>query len=61
MATGIILGINANLVKVKFEGAVRQNEIAYLILQTDQDKFETRLKSEVIRVQRDIAEVQVNS
>ncbi len=56
MATGLVLGINANLVKVKFEGAVRQNEIAYLLCQ---DGGLKRLKSEVIRIQRDIAEVQV--
>ncbi|MDX2469338.1 MAG: V-type ATP synthase subunit A [SAR324 cluster bacterium] len=59
MATGIVLGINANLVKVKFKGAVRQNEIAYLQCLDGDLKIATRLKSEVIRIKMDIAEVQV--
>ncbi len=50
---GRVTGINANLVKVEFAGAVRQNEIAYL------HQGKNRLKSEVIRIQGNQAEMQV--
>jgi len=50
---GVVTGINASLVKVKFDGMVRQNEICYLHLGG------TQLKSEVIRIKGDQAEVQV--
>ncbi len=48
-----IVAINGNMISVKFTGNVRQNEVAYAIIGG------TRLKSEVIRVQGDIADLQV--
>ncbi len=50
---GTIQGVNGNLIAVQFEGSVRQNEVGYALL----DKH--RLKAEVIRIQADIAEMQV--
>ncbi len=50
---GKVVGVNGNLVTVEFEGDVLLNEVAYVILQ---DK---RLKSEVIRIKGNRAEMQV--
>lgn len=51
--TGIVVGIIANLVIVKIEGAVSQNEICYILL------GEERLMAEVIKVVGDKAYIQV--
>jgi len=51
--TGVITGINGNMITVEFEGAVTQNEVAFAVL------GEQKLKSEVIRIQGNIAYLQV--
>lgn len=51
--TGRIAGINGNMLVVDFKDNVRQNEVAYAIT------GEERLKSEVIRVRGNSAELQV--
>ncbi|MCQ2448619.1 MAG: V-type ATP synthase subunit A [Clostridia bacterium] len=50
---GKVVSINGNLVSVQFEGNVSMNEICYVYA------GETALKSEVIRIRGDIAQVQV--
>ena len=52
-SSGTILGINGNLLKVAFDHPVIQNEVAYAL------KDDLRLKSEVIRVKGNQAELQV--
>lgn len=47
--TGYVTGINGNLANVKFESAVRKNEVAYILVDGK------RLKGEVIRVNNGIA------
>ena len=51
--TGKIVGINQNMIKVEFEGNVKQNEVAYAVL------GESRLKAEVIRIRKNRADLQV--
>ena len=51
---GKITGVNGNLIRVAFEGAVAQNEVAYAKLPSG-----IQLKSEVIRIRGDYAELQV--
>ena len=51
--TGKVVSINGNLVSVKFEGSVSMNEICYVKVDG------TALKSEVIRVRGNIAQIQV--
>ena len=51
--TGKIVGINKNMITVEFEGNVKQNEVAYAVL------GESRLKTEVIRIKRNRADLQV--
>jgi len=50
---GKIVGINGNLLTVEFEMPVRQNEVAYALLD------DLRLKAEVIRIRGRYAELQV--
>ena len=50
---GRIVGVNGNMLTVEFDTAVTQNEVAYAIL------GELRLKSEVIRVRGQRADLQV--
>ncbi|MBU0679413.1 MAG: V-type ATP synthase subunit A, partial [Verrucomicrobia bacterium] len=50
---GSIVGINGNLLAVKFTSPVVQNEVAYARI------GDTSLKSEVIRIRGDVAELQV--
>ncbi len=50
---GRIVGINGNMVTVHFSRSVRQNEVAYVVL------GDVRLKSEVIRVRGEYADLQV--
>lgn len=55
MATnGKIIGVNGNLIRVAFTDAVVQNEVAYAKLASG-----VKLKSEVIRIRGDYAELQV--
>ncbi len=51
--TGKIVGVNGNMLTVEFEAGVSQNEVAYAIV------GEERLKSEVIRVRGNRADMQV--
>ncbi len=51
--TGKIVGVNGNLIRVHFDAAVSQNEVAYALV------GENRLKAEVIRVRGDVADLQV--
>ena len=50
---GKVVSINGNLVSVRFEGDVSMNEICYVNVD------DTKLKSEVIRIRGDIAQIQV--
>ena len=50
---GTVVGVNGNMLVTRFEGSVIQNEVAYV--QTG----DARLKSEVIRVRGDEADLQV--
>ncbi len=52
-ATGKVVGINGNLVSVEFDGNVSMNEICYVKV------GDTTLKSEVIRIRGNLAQVQV--
>ena len=51
--TGTIIGINGNMISVEFEGNIIQNEVGYAITGKD------RLKSEVIKINGNIAYMQV--
>ena len=50
---GKVVSINGNLISVKFNGNVSMNEICYVNVDN------TKLKSEVIRIKGDIAQIQV--
>jgi len=50
---GEIVGISGNMINVKFESAISQNEVGFAI------SGDERLKSEVIKIQNDIASLQV--
>ncbi len=50
---GILTGINGNMARVEFKDYVMQNEVAFIL------HNEERLKSEVIRVTGNIAELQI--
>lgn len=50
---GKVVSINGNLVSVEFEGNVSMNEICYVLVDN------TALKSEVIRIRGNIAQIQV--
>ena len=51
--TGKVVSINGNLVSVQFDGNVSMNEICYVLVD------DTALKSEVIRIRGNIAQIQV--
>ncbi|MCK4563292.1 MAG: V-type ATP synthase subunit A, partial [Verrucomicrobia bacterium] len=51
--TGIIVGVNGNLLKVEFDKPVIQNEVAYACV------GDLKLKAEVIRIRGNNAELQV--
>ncbi|MGN0715184.1 MAG: V-type ATP synthase subunit A, partial [Anaerovoracaceae bacterium] len=51
--TGYVTGINGNLANVKFDGAVRKNEVGYILVDGK------RLKGEVIRVNNGVASMQI--
>ena len=51
--TGKVVSINGNLVSVEFNGNVSMNEICYVKID------DTALKSEVIRIRGNIAQIQV--
>ena len=51
--TGYVTGINGNLANVKFDSAVRKNEVGYILVDGK------RLKGEVIRVNKGVASMQI--
>lgn len=51
--TGQIIGINGNLISVRFDQAIVQNEVGYAVV------GDTKLKAEIIRIRGDAAEMQV--
>ena len=51
--TGRVTGVNGNMANVSFDGSVRKNEVAYVIV------GDQRLKSEVIRINNGIASLQI--
>ncbi len=51
--TGLITGINGNMITVAFQDSVQQNEVGFVVL------GEERLKSEVIRIRGNTAYLQV--
>ena len=53
MNTGTITGVNGNMLSVRFEAAVAQNEVGYAVL------GDLRLMCEVVRIRRDEADMQV--
>ncbi len=53
MSRGKVVGVNGNMITVQTEGNVSMNEVGYVVL------GEKRLKSEVIRIRGDNAEMQV--
>ena len=50
---GRITKISGNMVTVRFDSPIMQNEVAYILHQAE------RLKSEIIRVRGNLAEMQV--
>lgn len=50
---GAVVGVNGNVITVRFEGPIMQNEVAHVLLERG------RLKAEVVRVQGDRADLQV--
>ena len=53
MTTGKITGINGNMITVKFDGAVAQNEVGYAKL------GEKKLMAEIVRVRGEKCDMQV--
>ncbi len=53
MTGGKVVGVNGNMITVQADGAVSMNEVGYVLL------GDKRLKSEVIRIHGDLAEMQV--
>ena len=51
--TGHVVSVNGNMVAARFSGSIVKNEVAYIIV------GESRLKGEVIRINGDIASLQV--
>ena len=50
---GYVVGVNGNLVTVRFTGSIRKNEVGYVLL------GDTRLKGEVIRVNGETVSMQI--
>ena len=51
--TGVVTGVNGNLVSVKVEGSIRKNEVGYILVENK------KLKGEIIRVNAGIASMQI--
>ena len=51
--TGIVTGVNGNLITAEFDGSVKKNEVCYVLV------GEERLKGEVIRITNGVASMQV--
>jgi len=54
---GTVTAVNGNMVSVRFDGIVSMNEVGYV--KVVDKSTETKLKSEVIRIRGDIAQLQV--
>ena len=52
-ASGLVTGVNGNMVNVRFSDQVIKNEVGYIHV------GDTRLKSEIIRITDGIASLQV--
>ena len=52
-ATGKVTGVNGNLVSVSIEGSIKRNEVGFILV------GEKRLKGEVIRINKGIADMQI--
>jgi len=50
---GRVIGVNGNMVSVRVEGSIIMNEVGYIV------SGKKRLKSEVIRIQGDVSQLQV--
>ncbi|MDX9800368.1 MAG: V-type ATP synthase subunit A [Spirochaetia bacterium] len=57
ISTGKVVGVNGNMVTIEFDGEVLLNEVGYVKLNTPQG--EKNLKSEVIRINGNRADMQV--
>ena len=57
ISTGKVVGVNGNMVTIEFDGEVLMNEVGYVKLNTPQG--EKNLKSEVIRINGNRADLQV--
>lgn len=55
--TGKVVGVNGNMVTIEFDGEVLQNEVGYIQLNTSEGQ--KSLKSEVIRIKGNRADLQV--
>ena len=53
IVTGAISGINGNMITVKVDGKIRQNELAYVVTGDE------RLKAEIIKIEEGLASLQV--
>ena len=53
MSSGRVVGVTGNMVTVEYTGSVRMNEVGYILAD------ERQLKSEVIRIRGNLAELQV--
>ena len=53
MVTGYVTGVNGNMMNVSFDGSIRKNEVAYILV------GDKRLKGEVIRVTNGVASMQI--
>lgn len=50
---GHVVGVNGNMVSVRFEGSITKNEVGFIIVDG------TKLKGEVIKIRGDLADMQV--
>ena len=50
---GKVVGINGNMVSVKFDGNISMNEVAYVNVEGK------KLRGEVIRIRGDVAQLQI--
>jgi V/A-type H+-transporting ATPase subunit A len=53
MTKGKITGVNGNMITVRFDGAVAQNEVGHAIL------GDKRLMAEIVRVRNGVCDMQV--
>ena len=53
LVTGKVTGVNGNMTNVSFDGSVRKNEVAYILVDGK------RLKGEVIRINNGVASMQI--